>query len=111
TGVSETAKRTDLLGAPGQKVPQATQTTTAAKPVGSAAKSAVKQIADRTLMRMVDAPLTGAAKQLPQAVILLGNNVGADALAQTLASRGVRVERMTQLADYAAACTELEKLL
>jgi|GEM_PF-774000 len=110
-GVRETAKRNDLLGAPGQPLPTATRAASPAKPVGSATKSPVKRIADRTLMRMVDAPLAGAAKPLPQAVVLLGNNVGADALAQTLASRGVRVDRLTQLADHAAACAEVEQLL
>ncbi len=111
TGVRETAKRCDLLGAPGQIVPKVTGATASANPVGSAAKSAVKQIADRTLMRMVDAPLVGESKSLPQAVILLGNNVGADALAQTLAARGVRVDRIGTTTDSASACSELEKLL
>ncbi len=63
-GVRETAKRNDLLGAPGQRLPTATKAASPAKPAGKATKSPVKQIADRTLMRMVDAPLAGPAMPL-----------------------------------------------
>jgi NAD(P)-dependent dehydrogenase (short-subunit alcohol dehydrogenase family) len=94
----EVARRTDLLGAPGSVVPTA---------------DAVKtRVADRNILRMVDAPLSaGATNQpLPDAVLLVGDNPDAEALAAALAARGVRVERLPAAGDHQTACAALEQI-
>ncbi len=105
TTFTETAKRTDLLGAPGQAVP-----TFGAPRQDGSQQPATPHIADRVVLRMADAPLPGAGSQpLPASAFLLGQNSDADALAQALTARGVSVVRLPAEGDANAVCAALEK--
>jgi NAD(P)-dependent dehydrogenase (short-subunit alcohol dehydrogenase family) len=102
----EIARRDDLLGVPGCPVPPIERREPATR---EAAASTKNRIADRTVLRMVDAPLRGdeTATPLPAATFLLGAGADAEALAATLAARGVKIKRLP--AESAeAACAALE---
>jgi acyl transferase domain-containing protein/NADP-dependent 3-hydroxy acid dehydrogenase YdfG len=73
-------------------------------------KKAAK-VADRVLLRMVDAPLvSGATVALPGEVILWGDNADARALAEQLSARGVKVHRLPVVDDAEAASAALEQV-
>jgi len=113
--VEEIARRADLRGVPASAKPTsasrapapANRAQAAVVPAPSDAKN---RVADRVLLRMIDAPLTVGeeTKSLPAAVALLGDNSSADALAGYLAARGVKVHRLPVDGDAQAACAALE---
>ncbi|MEX0679047.1 MAG: SDR family NAD(P)-dependent oxidoreductase [Pirellulales bacterium] len=101
--VDEIAARGDLLGAPGQSP---------VMPAAPEPQSPKSRVAGRVTLRMVDAPLGAGepAVPLPGAVLMLGDNADADALAAELAARGAGVHRLTATDEPQVARAELERI-
>ncbi len=81
------------------------------QPAHSPRPAADRRVANRVLLRTIDAPLSeaDATRPLPRAVFLWGQNADADALSGELARRGVAVHRLPPLDDPQAACAALEQ--
>jgi acyl transferase domain-containing protein/short-subunit dehydrogenase len=79
--------------------------------VPGAQKKKATRVADRVLLRMVDAPLTAeTTRALPGEVMLWGDNADARALAEQLSARGVKVHRLPVVDNAEGACAALEQV-
>jgi acyl transferase domain-containing protein/short-subunit dehydrogenase len=105
--VDEIIEQSDLLGAPGQRVAAAGPTAMESAATGPSRK----RVADRVVLRMVDAPLGSAdsGRALPGEVFLLGDNADAQALEERLSAGGAKVHRLPVCDDADIACAALEK--
>ena len=90
--VDEILKSEELLGLP------------------QAQKKKATRVADRVLLRMVDAPLAAdTTRALPGELLLWGDNADARALTEQLSARGVKVHRLPVVDNAEAACAALEQ--